>query len=401
MRILQINSDCGVGSTGRIATDLCNILEQQGHECLIAYGRDTAKETKKSIKIGTKINNYLHVAKTRFADLHGFGSKKATQAFLKMVKEYNPDIIHLHNIHGYYINIELLFNFLAEENIQVVWTLHDCWAFTGHCAHFDYVKCEKWKTGCYNCPQKKSYPSSLLFDNSEWNFQKKKELFTSIKNMTIITPSIWLADIVKKSFLSTYTINVINNGIDLDLFRPIKSNFRIKNALQEKFILLGCASIWSERKGLKYFIDLSEKLNDNYKIILLGITKKQKKKLPKSIIGIEKTNNIIELAEIYSSADLFINSTLEDNFPTTNLEALACGTPVITFNTGGSAESIDRTCGIIVEKGNLNELIRAIEQARIKPFLREACVSRSMLYNKNARFNDYVEIYIQTKWGIL
>jgi putative colanic acid biosynthesis glycosyltransferase len=396
VKVLQINSVCGVGSTGRITTDLYSVLENQGHECLIAYGRGTAPEGIHSIKVGSDIDNYFHVIKTRLTDEHGFGSVSATKKFIKQIEEYNPDIIHLHNLHGYYINIEILFNYLKQADKPVVWTLHDCWAFTGHCSHFDYIGCEQWKTGCNNCPQKKEYPSSLLKDNSEMNYIKKKELFTSVKNMTIVTPSEWLASIVKKSFLGKYTVKVINNGINLDIFKPTGSDFREKYGLQDKYILLGVANVWDRRKGLNYFTELAKLLDDTYQIILVGVTEKQKQALPQNIIGITRTSNVNELVEIYGTADVFINPTLEDNFPTTNLEALACGTPVITFKTGGSIECIDESCGIVVEKGDIDTFIQAIEEmkSKSKSFYTNACMNRAKYnFDKNDRYNDYIELY--------
>jgi len=393
VKVLQINSVCGIGSTGRIAVDLYKVLEEKGHECVIAYGRGIAPSDIKSIKIGTNIDNYMHIAKTRLADRHGFGSMKATKEFIKKVKEYNPDIIHLHNIHGYYINVEILFNYLKEANKPVVWTLHDCWAFTGHCAHFDYIGCDKWKTSCSNCLQKKVYPSSLIKDSSEWNYQKKKELFTSIRNMTIITPSEWLRNLVKQSFLGKYPVKIINNGIDLKTFKPTENDFREKHILKDKFIILGVSSVWNVLKGMGYFAEIAGKLDDSYKIILVGVTKSQKKKLPKNITGIIKTNNSKELANLYTMADVFVNPTLEDSFPTTNLESLACGTPVITFDTGGSVESVDSSCGIIVKKGSVSKLVFEIIKLKQENFGVENCIDRAKAFDKKERFKEYINIY--------
>lgn len=396
MRILQINSVCGVGSTGRIATDLYKVLEEQGYECKIAYGRGNAPEGIDSIKIGSNLDNYAHVFKTRVFDKHGFGSVSATKTFIEEVKEYNPDIIHLHNIHGYYINIEILFNYLKEANKPLIWTLHDCWAFTGHCAYFDYIGCDKWKNGCGKCPQKQGYPTSNVFDNSKFNYEKKRELFTSVKNMTIVTPSKWLANLVKESFLGKYPVEVINNGIDLNVFKPTESNFRERYNLQEKFIVLGVASVWEERKGLKYFIELSEKLSDDYKIVIVGVNEKQKKELSENILAITRTNNVKELVEIYTAADVFVNPTLEDNFPTTNLEALACGTFVVTFNTGGSVESIDCRTGKIVRKKNMKELVEAIISIydTEKETVHLLCKERvDNLFNKEYKFKEYLKLY--------
>ena len=396
MKVLQINSVCGIGSTGRIVVQIHKLLKEKGYKSYVAYGRDYARDCDSTVRIGNKFDNYMHVAITRLFDRHGFGSKKATANFIEKVEKIDPDIIHLHNIHGYYVNIELLFKYIKEANKPVVWTLHDCWAFTGHCAYFDYIGCDRWKTGCYECPQKKTYPSSILIDNSKRNFERKKELFTGIKNMVIVTPSRWLAGLVKESFLSKYPVKVINNGIDLEIFKPMESDFRKRYGLENKFIILGIANVWDRRKGYDYFIKLSETLKQDEIIVMVGLTEKQKKNLPKNIIGITRTNNVKKLAEIYSAADVFVNPTLEDNFPTTNLEALACGTPVVTFNTGGSPECIDENCGVVVEKGNLKELVNVLKIIKSKgrsSYIWQ-CVERAKkLYDKNNKYNEYLFLY--------
>ena len=393
MRVLQINSVCGYGSTGRIATDLYNLLEENGHECLIAYGRGTTSDGINSYRIGTKFDNYLHVAETRLFDLHGFASTSATKKFIKNAKKYNPDVIHLHNIHGYYINIELLFSYLKEANKPIVWTLHDCWAFTGHCSYFDYVGCEKWKTRCYECPQKNSYPASRLLDKSKHNYEKKRELFTGLSKMNIVTPSKWLAGLVKESFLREYEVQVIHNGIDLDVFKPTKSDFRKKYNISDKFIILGVASVWDRRKGLEDFIKLAKILSDDSIIVLVGLSTKQMKNLPKNIIGIKRTGSVKELAEIYTAANVFFNPTYEDNYPTTNLEAIACGTPVVTYNTGGSPETIDRDTGIVLEKGNVEGLKKVILKIMAINNLKMYSVKMSKQFNKDDKFNDYIKLY--------
>ncbi len=396
MKVLQINTVCGTGSTGRIASDIHKILIEQGHESIVAYGRGTAHNCDNTIKIGNNLDFYRHALKTRMLDKHGFGSKNATHKFIEQVKNYKPDIIHLHNVHGYYINIELLFDFLKEYNKPVVWTLHDCWAFTGHCAHFDYANCYKWETHCQKCPEKKSYPTSIFLDNSYYNFEKKKELFTGLKNITLVTPSQWLGSLVKRSFLKEYLVKVINNGIDLDAFKPTPSDFRKKYDLENKFIILGVASKWTRRKGLEYFIELSKSLTDKEAIVLVGLSEKQMKDLPKNIIGIIRTNSTKELAEIYTASDVFFNPTLEETLGLTNIEAQACGTPVITFNTGGSIETIDNSTGYIVKKGNLQEVKQIIQRMKKegKEKYSNYCITRANNYfDKNKKFQEYLELY--------
>lgn len=396
MKVLQINSVCGVGSTGRIAKDIHDVLIERGHESVIAYGRGSAIGCENTIKIGGKLNNYFHLVKTRLLDRHGFASRSATEVFLKQVEKLNPDIIHLHNIHGYYINIELLFKYIKHANKPVVWTLHDCWSITGHCAFFDYANCNRWKKQCFDCPQKKQYPASIVMDNSKGNYLRKKEVFSRVNNLTFVTPSAWLSDIVQQSYLRAYSAKVIPNGIDLDCFKPMQSDFRREHNIDNKFMVLGVASVWDRRKGLKYFNQLAKELGEEMVVVLVGISDKQKKDLADGIIGITRTDNVQQLAEIYSAADVFVNPTLEDNFPTTNIEALACGTPVVTFDTGGSPESIDEQCGLVVEKGSTDGLINAINIVKKngKAHYSKHCRDRAeKRYNKDDRFNDYISLY--------
>lgn len=369
MKVLFINSVCGIGSTGRICTDLAQQLEAEGHEVKIAYGRNgivPEKFQKYAVRIGSDWDVRIHGMKARLFDAMGLGSREATQKFIKWVEEFNPDIIHLHNIHGYYINIEILFKYLKTCGKKIIWTLHDCWTFTGHCAYFDFYGCDKWISGCKGtCACKKDYPATLLLSRAEENYQIKKSLFTGINNLTIVTPSQWLASLVKKSFLSEYNVKVIHNGVNTDVFKPTPSEIKSIYSIGNKKIILGVASIWDRRKGLETFIELSKQIEDDYKIILIGLNKEQIKKLPNVIIGIERTNNTKELAEFYSAADVFLNPTLEDNYPTTNIEAIACGTPVISFDTGGSGESAI-FYGNVVKKGDITAIIQEIKRNEFK-----------------------------------
>lgn len=396
MKVLQINSVCGYGSTGRIAVDLSKELMKSGHECYIAYGRkkNSASDEVKTIRIGNNLDVLIHGVMSRFTDRHGFYSVRATKNFVKWMKVYNPDVVHLHNLHGYYINLPVLFNGLRELGKPVIWTLHDCWAFTGHCSYFDYIGCERWREECYNCPQKKEYPVSLFLDSSRRNFKDKRELFTDVPNLMIITPSMWLKELVSQSFLGSYKNVVIHNGIDLGKFCPKVSEIRKKYQLEGKKVILGVANVWDKRKGLEEFKKLSKFLPEKYQIVLVGIDGRQKTSLGANIMGIERTNSVEELTEIYSMADVFVNPTLEDNFPTTNLEALACGTPVITYATGGSGESINGDSGRVIVKGDIEVLKQEIEKICLsKGRFADNCIKQSKKYDKEEWAKEYFEIY--------
>lgn len=362
MKYLFINSVAGFGSTGRIAAEKCRELMAQGHECVLAYGRQKANcDDLKTIRIGTSLDYKLHGVRTRLLDDHGFGSAGATRTFLKWVKEYDPDVIWLHNIHGYYIHIGLLFAYLRTSGKKIFWTLHDCWSFTGHCAYFDFVGCDRWKTGCHHCPQKKNYPAGMLVDNSRNNYKNKNKVFTGIPNLTLITPSRWLADLTRESFLREYPVEVVYNTINTNVFQPTVSDFRQKHGLEDKKIVLGVASVWEARKGLRDFVKLSQMLDDSWKIVLVGTNEQDRAQLPDSILALPRTNSPKELAEVYSAADVFVNPTYEDNYPTVNLEARACGTRVVSYDAGGSPETLGDG-DISVPKGNVDALLVAVCQ---------------------------------------
>ncbi len=398
MKVLQINTTANTGSTGRIAEEIGLMFQKQGHESFIACKSvGPSGSTSQIIRIGNKFDEYMHGIKSRGLDRHGFGSKCATENLVNEIDRIDPDIIGLHNVHGYYLNVEILFKYLKAVKKPIVWTLHDCWPFTGHCSHFEYVSCDKWKTECGKCPLYNRYPASWLVDNSKKNFQQKKKLFNGINNLTLVTPSQWLKNQVSESFLSDYQVEVIHNGIDLDCFQPIEKNELISTyGLSEKKVVLGVASVWDRIKGLGYFIDLSKRLDDSFQIILIGLPEKKIKELPANMVGLQRTENVEMLAAFYSAANVFVNTTLVDNFPTTNLEALACGTPVITFDTGGSPESIDDETGTVVPKGDVDALYKAVLNMTSKEKSRysEKCRARALqYYNKEDRFKDHQNIY--------
>lgn len=392
-KILHINS-VNYGSTGNIMLDIAKKARENGYDCFTSNGVSRIK-IENNIFIGSKIERYAHYRLSELTGMNGCFSKHGTKKFLKQIDRIKPDIIHLHNLHGWYINLKLLFDYIKRNRIKVVWTLHDCWSFTGHCPHFDYIKCEKWKTGCYKCLQYKNYPQSLI-DKSKKLYFFKKKWFTGIQNLHLVCPSIWIADLVSQSFLQNYNVSVINNFVNLDIFKPRDNmNFRNKNNLKNKYTLLAVAAPWSELKGYKYIMQLSEKLDDKYKIVMVGLTEDQISKLPSNIIGIKKTDNVNQLVELYSTADLFINTTLQEVFGLVNVEALACGTPVITFNTGGCPEIVNDKVGMVVEKGNIELLIKGIDTIckKGKQKYYNACIEESKKYEKETLIQKYLDLY--------
>lgn len=387
MKVVQINT-FPYKATGSIMMSIHDRLQELGHDSYVVWGRGRDAKNEQEIVIKNDLETKLHGIYTRLTDKTGFASNMSTRKLLQKLDEIKPDIIHLHNIHGYYLNIELLFEYIKSHNIRIIWTLHDCWPFTGHCAYFDKVGCDRWKTGCYDCPQKHTYPASKFLDNSKWNWERKKELFTGV-NIVFVTPSEWLKKLVKQSFFKTYPVYVIHNGIDRNVFKPKKNNIRDQYDIGSKKIILGVASEWTERKGLKDFIELAEVLPTNeYQIILVGVNKKQKNKLGTKIMGIQRTSSKEELVEFYSCADFFVNPTYEDNFPTTNIEAMACGTPVITYDTGGSPETIKEGQGYVVQPGNVEGLAEIIMRKRT-----EIPTGEIDIYDKKSMLIQYLNLY--------
>lgn len=398
MKILQINQNYNQGSTGRIMREINDTIVSCGHDSfmLCAYTMETVSnlyvmETELHRKWAGRKNEL----KQRLTGMSGFTSWRHTRKALKWIEEIEPDIIHLHNIHGDWININLLFSFLKRLNKPIVWTLHDCWSFTGRCSHFENIGCERWKAGCFDCPDKNVYPRTYLFDFSKKMWIRKKELFTSPQEIHIVTPSKWLANYVRQSYLGKYPVSVINNGINLDCFyrRDTWSRYLPQT---RKRIVLGVASSWTQYKGLSDFMKLQEKLDpDQYQIVLVGLNRRQLSELPTNIIGVARTESVEELAELYSNASVYVNPTYQDNYPTVNLEAIACGTPVITYKTGGSVESVPSEVGLIVEKGDIESLKAAILKiCENNLFSSENLRSYAVKhFGKTDRYLEYIELY--------
>ena len=398
VRIVQINGGAK-GSTGKIMMGIADVARAQGHEVMCASPITTtnrdAGEDCGYYRIGTFNSRRLNVALARITGFNGCFAWFETYKLLKKIDEFKPDIIHLHNLHDSYINLSMLFSYIKKHNVPTVWTLHDCWAFTGQCPHFTIVKCDKWKVGCHNCPQYKEYPASL-YDNTKKMWQLKKKWFTGVKNMTIVTPSEWLAGLARESYLKQYPIEVINNGIDLNVFKPTHSNFRERYEIPaEKHIILGVSFAWGYRKGLDCFVEIAEKLGEQYQIVLVGTDDEIDKNLPQNIISIHRTQNQKELAEVYSAADVFVMPTREENYPTVNMEAIACGTPVVTFDTGGSPEMLDDKTGIVVKANDIEATKKAIKDICEKKKCNdeEYIVAYSKKSDMKKRFAEYIELY--------
>ena len=394
-RILSINLG-NFGSTGGIMKGISSTAKVSEYDTRMAYPGSCHNSPRQSgdylimSEFWKKVNEKL----TYYTGFNGCFAVPATLRLLHHMKKIQPDILHFHNLHNSYVNLPLLFGYVKRKNISVVWTLHDCWPFTGQCPHFTMAGCGKWKTGCHDCSTFHQYPASRM-DRTKIMWALKKKWFTGVEHMTLITPSQWLADLVKQSFLKDYPVQVIHNGIDLSVFRPTDSHFRETHQISDsQFVLLGVAFDWGKRKGLDVFLELARRLPESYKIVLVGTNREIDCLLPERVLSIHRTNDQKELAQLYSAADVFVNPTREDNFPTTNIEALACGTPVVTFRTGGSPEIPDEQCGSVVDCDDVDALEKEIVRiCETHPYSRNACLRRAADFSKEARFQEYVQLF--------
>ena len=391
MKVVQINTVCGFGSTGKICVGISKVLCSKGIENYILYASGES-DYPYGIKCAEPLPK-LQSLRSRILGNYGFNSRKATKRLIEALERIGPDVVHLHNLHGHNCHLEMLMGYFREKGTKLVWTFHDCWAFTAYCPYFDMVNCDKWKTGCHHCAQRKRF--SWFFDRSAWLYEKKRSAFSGL-NLTIVTPSQWLAELVKESFLKDYPVVVVNNGINLDAFKPTPSDFRKKYSIpEEKCILLGVAIKWVPRKGADVFIRLAKRLDpEKFQIVMVGTDDAIDRQLPENVISIHRTANQAELAEIYTAADLFVNPTREENFPTVNMESLACGTPVLTFRTGGSPEIIDEKTGMVVDCDDEEALYHAIREiVGSRMLAREDCINRGLTYDETNKFREYAELY--------
>lgn len=397
-KLLQINPVVRLNtSTGRIMKEIGEIAIAAGWESWIAYSgaRDgVPQHSSQLIPVGNKLDLALHAVATRLFDAHGLVSRRATKRLIRRIREIDPDIVHIHNVHGYWLNYPLLCRYLQESGKPVIWTVHDCWLYTGHCYYYSAVRCERWQTGCGHCPQKRAFPASWLFDRSARNWRDKQRAFGSLPRLTIVPVSDWIRGEMSRSFLKDKRFQVIHNGIDLEVFRPEAATGAGQPA---GTVILGVATLWHEEKGVRDFVALAGMLRPDEQLVLVGrMSEKQRAAFPSKVRLVERTENVAKLAELYAGATAFVNPTWQDNYPTVNLEAIACGTPVVTYRTGGSIEAVTEGTGFVVEQGDVAGLLARVRElaALDRQTVRERCRSHALRhFNKYERYQDYIRLY--------
>lgn len=414
-KLLQINVCNNIYSTGKIASSIGELAIDNGWDSYIAYGRSIKPSKNIPIKIGSKFDILLHAFEQRLLDNTGLGlgGVRATRNLIKEIERISPDIIHLHVLLGYYINFKILFEYLATIDTPVVWTLHSCWELTGHCTHFDYIGCERWKTECNNCPLKKEYPQSFFADRSSTNYRQKKQLFNSLKNLHLVAVSGWLGEQVSMSYLKSKPISIIYNGIDLNKFYPSNNANLLKKkyALDGCFVGVGVASAWTPKKGVDDYYELSKILPEGYRIIMIGLTKNQIADLPSKIIGIEKLTDISEMRNAYSMADVVLNLSYEESFGLTTVEGFACGTPSIVYDRTASPELVSENTGYVVKAGDVKGVCQKMMEInnKGKASYSKACINRAKeFFDKDKNYMKYIELYdnllikhetVEPAWG--
>ena len=397
MNVLQVNTVYPGGSTGRMMAQIAaHTAAQPGNRSIVAFGIGNSLQQGNvtAVRIGRPLERKVHAVIRKLLDAEGYGSRNATRQLIRLCREQHVDVVHMHNLHGCYLNLKLWFRFLREANIPVLWTLHDCWPMTGHCAHFDFCGCDKWQTQCFQCPQQRMYPTCIGLDGSRRNYRLKKSLFTAVPNLTIVTPCDWLRQKVQASFLQALPVRVIYNGVDTEQFKPVASAIRAQYGLEQKHVLLAAASDWTDRKGLPQLLALSKMLDESYQLVIIGLPKEKIDNLPPDILGLEKIASTERMRDWYSAADCFVNPTLEDTMPLVNLEALACGTPVAVFRTGGCPEAVTDACGIVVEKGNVPMLAQAVKRiCKSGGYTAEACRAQAKRFAMENTLSAYADLY--------
>ena len=395
MKVLQVNSVCGRGSTGKLALQISEYLTEQGVENDIAYGFGTT-DAKNAFRFSTMPEAHLHSFLSRRFCKQGYGSHVATRQLIRAIKRRSPDVVHLHNIHGHYLNFKMLFGYLNKTDIKVVWTFHDCWPMTGKCTHFTVAGCDRWKTGCYDCPQLSSYPDSVT-DRSLKNYIDKKACFTANQHLHIVTVSQWLRGVVEQSYFGGVAdVRCIYNGIDTEVFSPTESDLRKRLNLEDQFVVLGVSSVWKDAKGLREFIELAKIADEGVAIVMIGLTEEQRAELPPSVVGVPTVSDQRTLAQYYSMADVLLNLSAEETFGLVVAEALACGTPAVVLDSTACPEVVDEHTGIVIESGAPMTVMAALDtiRARGKASYADACTERARtLFSKERMQREYLNLY--------
>ena len=392
--LFQINVAANWGSHGRIAEGIGEIVQAHDWDSYIAYGRYANPSKSHLLKVGSTYDTLLHGAHSMLFDRHGLASKGATWRLIRDIDYIQPDIIQLHNIHGYYLNYPLLFEYLSSLDVPVVWTLHDAWAMTGHCAFPALAECNQWKEECVTCPlTRKEYPRCYGSSRTRENFQEKKYWFNTVPNLHIVTVSRYLEGQVRQSFLKDIDTRCIYNGVDIDVFHPYNYQF----SRSRHYKVLGVASVWEKRKGLDAFRQLRRMLPENYDITLVGLTDQQTRRLPDGISVVSRTDSVQDLVELYANADVFVNPSQAESFGMTTAEALACGTPAIVYNTTACPELVDENTGGVVPLDDVQALAEAVKlwcgKSR-KGDTRRLCRERAVsLFSRQDRYQEYFNLY--------
>ena len=404
MKIIQINSCYGTGSIGRIVRDIDCMLRNYGLDSVCVYAENPQEPPMHGYKMGNPIDKKIHALKTRVEGRQGYGSKMETKRLLRFLDKEKPNIVHLHNIHANYININILFKYLAKKNIVTIITLHDTWFFTGKCTYFTIVKCEKWKKYCKHCPKNKMEVKSWFFDSSSRVFKDKMNKYKAIQKLYLVGCSKWIADCAKKSPLfEKRDIRVINNGVRLNIFRERDhEELKYRSGLSDRFVILGFGNKWLYEENPQMLENIIREFH-NAIVVLVGCTDMDKAIYKKRYTSnqlqmISYINDVNELAKEYAKADVFINLTLEDNYPTVNMESICCGTPAITYDSGGSPEMVVHgETGYIIHKydwDSLKSCILKIMNGRID---RHFCAEYGrMHFNQEKRYLEYLKLYKET-----
>lgn len=406
-KLLQIN-ECLNFSTGNIAQGCVEAATAKGWDCYFAYSsREPLVQSKAQvIKVGSKLTPYIHYAENYLFDREGLSSRLATKQLVNKIRHIEPDVVHLHNLHDHWLNYKILFDYLNTTNIKVVWTLHDFWPITGHCMHFVSKQCTRFQNGCHDCPMQKEYPYSLI-DRSAKNWFLKKKLFTANRNLTIVPVSQWVGDVVKSSFLRSNSIHVINNGVDVSIFKPTAMDILpcisddVRNCLSssgQKFVIMAVASEWKNGKGLEDFLSMSKMISEDEIIVLVGLNDEIICSLPPTVVGIKRTSNIQELAALYTRADVVCSFSEAETFGLTITEGYACGTPAVVYNNTAPPSLITPSTGFVVSDKNFREAYKAILHIKNKgkSFYSNSCIGLAhSKYNKNKCFEEYVNLYEQ------